>query len=83
MPGAMRTGFASAGGLSDTKLFANAVSPDSVAKDGYNAMLKGALNCTSGLISWQKPLIALQPLFPKKAMMNFIYDQQIAGGAKK
>lgn len=83
MPGAMRTGFASAGGLSDTKLFANAVSPDSVAKDGYNAMLKGELNCTSGLVSWQKPLMGLQPLFPKKMMLNFVYDQQIAGGAKK
>lgn len=83
MPGAMQTGFANAGGMSDTKLFANAVSPDSVAKDGYNAMLKGKLNCTSGLISWQKPLMKLQPLFPKKMMMNIVYDQQVKGSAKK
>ena len=32
MPGAMQTGFASAGGLSDTKLFSNAVDPAKVAK---------------------------------------------------
>ena len=74
---------AQAGGLSDTKMFANAVAPDDVAKDGYNAMLKGELNCTSGLISWQRPLMKLQPLFPKKMMMNFVYDQQSAGSAKK
>lgn len=83
MPGAMQTGFANAGGLSDTKLFANAVAPDDVAKEGYEAMLKGELNCTSGLVSWQKPLMKLQPMFPKKMMMNFVYDQQIAGSAKK
>lgn len=83
MPGAMRTGFADAGGLGDTKLFANAVSPDNVAKDGYNAMLKGELNCTSGLVAWQKPLMKLQPMFPKKTMLNFVYDQQVAGSAKK
>ena len=83
MPGAMRTGFANAGGLSDTKLFANAVSPDDVAKDGYEGMLKGALNVTSGLPGWQKPMMALAPMFPRKTMLNFVYDQQIAGSAKK
>ena len=41
--GAMQTGFASTGGLLDTKLFANAVSSDAVAKDGYEGMLKGKL----------------------------------------
>ena len=83
MPGAMQTGFADAGGLADTKLFANAVSPDAVAKDGYEALLAGKLNCTSGLISWQRPLMKLQPLFPKKMMLNFVYEQQIAGSAKE
>ena len=42
--GAMQTGFASAGGRSDTKLFSNAVDPAKVAKDGYDGMLKGKLN---------------------------------------
>ena len=76
MPGAMKTGFADAGGLSDTKLFANAVSPASVAKDGYNGMMNGELNVISGLISWQKPFMKLSPLAPKKAMLDYIYDMQ-------
>ena len=66
MPGAMQTGFAKTGGLSDTKLFANAVDPTSVAQEGYDGMLKGKLNVTSGLISWQKPMMSLAPMFPKK-----------------
>lgn len=49
MPGAMETGFAKTGGLTETKLFANAVSP----------------------------------MMPKKAMMDFVYSQQLAGSAKK
>ena len=83
MPGAMRTGFANEGGLSDTKMFQNAVDPFKVAKDGYEGMLKGKLNVTSGLPGWQTPMMKLAPLFPKKTMLNFIYDQQSAGGAKK
>lgn len=83
MPGAMQTGFASAGGLADTKLFANAVDPKAVALDGYNGMLKGLLNVTSGLPGWQKPMMTLAPMFPKKTMLNFVYNQQIAGSAKK
>ena len=82
MPGAMQTGFADAGGLSDTKLFANAVDPFAVAHEGYDAMLKGKLNVTSGLISWQKPMMSLAPIFPKKMMLDFVYAQQTAGSAK-
>lgn len=41
-------------GLSDTKLFANAVSLDALAKDRYEGMLKGSLNVTSRLPGWQK-----------------------------
>lgn len=83
MPGAMQTGFANAGGLSDTKLFSNAVKPDDVAEAGYEGMLKGELNVIAGLPGWQKPMMTLAPLFPKKTMLNFVYNQQIAGSAKK
>ena len=83
MPGAMKTGFADTGGLADTKLFANAVDPTKVAQAGYNGMLKGKLNVISGLPGWQTPMMKLAPLFPKKAMLNFVYNQQIAGSAKK
>lgn len=82
MPGAMQTGFANAGGLADTRLFANAVKPDDVALAGYEAMLKGELNITSGLPGWQRPMMALAPTFPKKTMLDFVYNQQIAGSVK-
>lgn len=83
MPGAMQTGFASAGGLSGTKLFSNAVDPAKVAKAGYDGMLKGKLNVISGLPGWQTPMMKLAPLFPKKVMLSFVYDQQRAGSAKR
>ena len=82
MPGAMTTGFAAAGGLADTQLFANAVSPTKVAQEGYNGMLAGKINIISGLVSWQKPLISLSPMMPRKRMLDFVYDQQIAGSGK-
>lgn len=83
MPGAMQTGFANAGGLADTKLFSNAVAPNQVALDGYNGMLKGELNVISGLPGLQKPMISLAPMFPKKTMLDFVYNQQVAGSGKK
>lgn len=82
MPGAMRTGFADAGGLSDTKLFANAVDPTAVAQAGYDGMLAGKLNVTAGLPGWQTLMMKLAPLFPKKTMLDFVYDQQLTGSAK-
>lgn len=83
MPGAMETGFADASGMTGTKLFANPVAPLQVAKDGYDGMIRGKLNVTSGLPGWQKPMMTLAPLFPKKFMMDFVYSQQIAVSAKK
>ena len=75
MPGAMQMGFVNRGGLTDTKMFSNAVDPMNVAKDGYDGMLAGKLNVTSGLPGWQKPMMTLAPVFPKKTMLNFVYDQ--------
>lgn len=75
MPGAMQTGFVSRGGLTDTKMFSNAVDPMAVAKDGYEGMLKGELNIISGLPGWQTPMMKMAPLFPKKMMLDFVYDQ--------
>lgn len=83
MPGAMETGFAKAGGLDGTKLFSRTVAPMQVAEDGYAGMMAGKLNVVSGLVSWQKPFLSLVPLFPKKSMLDFVYDQQLAGSAKK
>lgn len=76
MPGAMDTGFAKAGGLTDTKMFANGGDPAKVAEEGYQAMLDGKLNVFAGLPGWQRPFVGLMPMLPKKTVMRFVADQQ-------
>lgn len=76
MPGAMDTGFASAGGLTTTRMFANAGKPDQVAEDGYRGMLEGKRSVISGLPGWQRAFVSLMPMMPKKAIMGFVADQQ-------
>ncbi len=83
MPGAMSTGFAGAGGLSDTALFAHATDPMPVAQAGYDAMLKGRMEVTAGLVGAQKVCFPMFPLMPKKLLMDNIYKMQIRGSAKK
>ena len=73
MPGAMQTGFISRGDLSSTQLFAHAVSPEGVAKAGYEGMIEGKLNITAGLTAAQKPFMKLAPMLPKKMLMNNVY----------
>ena len=82
MSGAMNTGFARAGGLTETKMFSNTVEPLKVAEDGYNGMMKGELNVISGLPGWQKPFMSMAPMLPKKTMLNFVYNQQNPNSAK-
>jgi short-subunit dehydrogenase len=77
MPGAMDTGFAKAGGLTETKMFANGVSPKKVAQEGYEAMLKGKMNVFAGLPGWQRPFVGMMPMMPKKATMGFVASQQM------
>lgn len=83
MPGAMSTGFANAGGLGDTALFARATDPTPVAQAGYDGMLKGELNVTAGLVGYQKIFMPLSPLMPKKVLMDSVYNMQLRGSANK
>lgn len=83
MPGAMSTGFANAGGLSDTALFSRATDPTPVAQAGYDGMLKGELNVTAGLVGAQKVFMPLSPLIPRKMLMDNVYNMQIRGSANK
>lgn len=57
-------------------MFANGVSPQKVAEEGYQAMLDGKLNVFAGLTSWQRPFVSLMPMMPKKPTMKFVADQQ-------
>lgn len=66
MPGAMQTGFISRGDLSSTQLFAHAVSPEGVAKAGYEGMIEGKLNITAGLTVAQKPFMKLAQCYLRR-----------------
>ena len=83
MPRTMSTGFANAGGLGDTALFAKATSPMPVAKAGYEGMEKGELNVTAGLVGAQKIFMPLSPMMPKKMLMNNVYDMEFRGSTNK
>ncbi|MDT6979811.1 SDR family NAD(P)-dependent oxidoreductase [Levilactobacillus zymae] len=76
MPGAIETGFAKAGGLTQTKMFAHGALPADVAQAGYQGMLAGKLNVFAGLSAMQRPFVGLMPILPKKAIMGFVANQQ-------
>ena len=50
-----------------------------MAQEGYDAMMAGKINVISGLVSWQKPFVSLSPVMPRKALLNFVYNQQTTG----
>ncbi|MFI5504913.1 SDR family NAD(P)-dependent oxidoreductase [Corynebacterium kutscheri] len=76
MPGAMETGFAQTSGLDDTDLFKNAVSPDKAAQEAYNEMLNGKINIFAAVRTWQKPLLPLISILPRKRVLDYIYRLQ-------
>jgi short-subunit dehydrogenase len=76
MPGATSTGFGKISGMDKTVLFNKTASADTVAKDGYEAMLKGKLNVISGITFSQRLLFVLLPIIPKKLLLHFIRKMQ-------
>ncbi|NER23048.1 MAG: SDR family NAD(P)-dependent oxidoreductase [Symploca sp. SIO1C2] len=68
-PGAVATGFVAAGNLEGTSAWDNAASPESVAKCGYDAMMKGELvkinePSLDVLVNW------VVPFLPRKAALK-------------
>jgi len=76
MPGATETEFASVSGMDKTELFNKTASAKSVAKDGYEGMLKGKLDVVSGLTGSQKLMMAMIPFMPKKMILKQIRQMQ-------
>ncbi len=76
LPGATESKFGATSGMSNTKLFKKTVSPDIVAKDGYEAMLKGKLNVISGVPLMLRISIALTKILPKMFVLRTIKKQQ-------
>ena len=76
LPGATETEFAAQAGMEEAKLFANAASAHSVARDGYEGMLAGKLDVVSGLTSSQKVMMASLPFLSKKFALQQIHQMQ-------
>lgn len=76
MPGATESEFGSTSGMDKTPLFQNAVSAQSVALDGYNAMMRGCLDVISGVPTIMKLMMRLTPIFPKKMVLKMIRGMQ-------
>lgn len=76
MPGATETEFAKTSGMDETGLFEKTVSAYSVAKDGYEGMLKGKLDVVSGLTFAQSIMMKTIPFTPKKMILRQVRKMQ-------
>jgi len=76
MPGATETEFAQTSGMDKTNLFEKSVSAYSVAKDGYEGMIKGKLDVISGLTFSQNLMMKSIPFTPKKMLLKQIRKMQ-------
>jgi len=73
MPGATDSGFASRSGMDKTALFKKTVTAESVANDGYQAMLNGKMDIITGI----NPIVVkLMGIVPKRTLMKIIKNQQ-------
>jgi len=76
MPGATETEFAKTAKMENADLFVNSFPAEGVARDGYEAMLKGDMEVISGVSLSQKLMMKTIPLAPKKMMMRQIRKMQ-------
>ena len=76
MPGATETEFGAISGMDKTVLFDKTASARLVAEEGYDGMIKGKLNVTSGLTTGQKVMFAALPFMPKKALLKNVRIMQ-------
>lgn len=77
MPGATETEFGRVSGMDKTSVFQKtASSAYSVAKDGYDAMMSGALDKITGVTLSQKIMLKMIPFAPKKRVLKQVYVMQ-------
>ena len=76
LPGATQTGFGDHSGMNKTAIYKQPANAADVAKDGYDAMLKGELEIISGIPFSQRVELAVAPLLPKKALVERIRKTQ-------
>jgi len=78
LPGATETEFGRVSGMDKTSIFQKTSSAVTVAKDGYNGMLKGKLDVISGVTFAQQIMLAMIPFSPKKMVLKQVRQMQEA-----
>lgn len=76
MPGATDTGFAKTSGLEKSELFKNSYTAHSVAKAGYEGMLKGKMDVIAGVSFSQRMMFKMIPYSPKTMVMKQVRKLQ-------
>lgn len=76
LPGATATEFGQRSGMDKTALFDHTFTAEQVARDGYEAMLKGTLNRITGVTWAQRILMRLAPITPRAIILDQIMDMQ-------
>ena len=76
LPGATETEFAKTSDMSKTAVFKKTANPYEVAKEGYDAMIKGKLDVVAGLTSSQKVTMSMLKFMPKNLMLKQAYQMQ-------
>lgn len=73
LPGPMETGFIAAASAEKMPLFRHSLSPEKPALKAYEAMLKGRLRVCVAMKWWQKPVMALLPLYPRRLVLRVVW----------
>ena len=79
LPGATESGFASTSGMEGTPLFQKTASARSVAKAGYEAMLRGKLNVIASVPFARRVIYLLVPFLPKRMLLREVRKTQELG----
>lgn len=76
LPGPTQTGFGDRSGMNKTAIYKKTAQASDVAKDGYDAMMKGELQVISGLPFWDRIQMKLAPFIPKKSLIRKVKKGQ-------
>lgn len=76
LPGATESEFAAVSDMEKTSLFQSTAPACDVARDGYEAMLRGELNVISGVPFSRRIIYSLAPFMPKRMLLREVRKTQ-------
>lgn len=76
LPGPTQTGFGDHSGMNKTSIYSKTAKASDVAREGYEAMMKGEVQVISGLPFSDRMQMKLVPFLPKKMLINKIKKGQ-------